>query len=103
MNGPNPSPDKVEVVSIEIHPSDAKRYGISGGKKVTVESTSGKIEAVAFLSDAILSGTVFLTGRSPRGHASRLAGETVDPVSGCPALNGISVRLAPGTKKEEGG
>lgn len=98
LSRPNPPRNPVESDYVEVHPADAKRLGIAAGMKVTVESASGKIETVACLSGAIRAGTVFLTGSSPRAHASRLAGSRVDPASGCPAFNGIPVRLAPASK-----
>jgi assimilatory nitrate reductase catalytic subunit len=85
---------------IEISPGDARRLGIRDAGLATISGKYGKSVARVLISQAVMDGEVFQPmhwsaefASSPKANAS--LDETVDPVSGQPALKSARVSLQP--------
>jgi formate dehydrogenase len=96
--------------SLQIHPEDARAYGIADGKPVRVFNASGEIVTVAEITDEVVQGSVcYPHGWGHRGgwkRANGVGGANVnllasdDPadweqVSGMCLLDGIPVTVEP--------
>ncbi|MDH6577253.1 molybdopterin-dependent oxidoreductase [Kitasatospora sp. MAP5-34] len=95
--------------TLQLHPDDAARLGVTAGQSVTVRSRVGEVAAVAELTDTLTPGVVSLphgwghTDPATRSElATREAGvnsnlltdeEPIDPLSGTAVLNGIPVEV----------
>lgn len=100
-----------ERCTVQVHPDDAARLGLTDGAPARVRSRVGAIELPVEVDDAIMPGVVSIPHgwghgvdgvgwRVASAHAGAnsnvLADElAVDPVSGNAVLNGIPVSLAP--------
>ncbi len=89
---------------VELHPQDARRYGVQDGDFVEVTSRRGKLVAQARVTATIASGICFVPfhwGRSMGFYkcANNLTLNACDPVSKQPELKAAAVRV----KKLEGG
>ena len=72
---------------VELHPQTAAQYGIADGVMVEVESPRGRIQAKAWLTDAILPGIVGLNFGWEEANANLLTDHMqVDPVLASPPL-----------------
>lgn len=96
--------------TLQIHPSDAARLGISGTAVVT--GPAGSLEVSVEITDAIRQGVVSLPhgwGHTYPGTRMRVAVQDpgvnvnslyddslLDPLSGTSVLNGVPVQVAPG-------
>jgi len=94
-----------------VHPDDAGRLGVAGGRAAAVTSAVGTIEVTVEVSDEIMPGTVSLPhgwGHGEPGTALRVAADhpgvnsnlltderAVDPLSGTAVLNAIPVEVKP--------
>ena len=95
------SPSELHV---EIHPDDAARLEIETGSRVLVESRRGSVSAVAFVTNAVQVGVVFLPMHFR--DTNRLTLSVFDPHSKQPAYKACAVRvvgprgreLAPGSR-----
>jgi anaerobic selenocysteine-containing dehydrogenase len=99
--------------TLQVHPDDAARLGLSDGAPARVRSAAGEVTAPVEISDALSPGVVSLPhgwGHDAPGArlrvASRHAGvnsnrltlaEPADPLSGNAGLNAIPVEIAPVT------
>lgn len=94
--------------TLQMHPDDAARLGVSDGEQVVVVSETGSVDVPVEVTDAIMAGVVSIPygwGHGADGTmqsvASRYAGVNVnlltpkvmDPLSGNAQLNGIPVRI----------
>lgn len=95
--------------TLQIHPNDAVRLGISNDAKVLVTSRVGSVEAPVEITESIRSGVVSLPhgwGHSMAGTNTRIASsragvnsniltdeKEIDPLSGNSVLNGIPVKV----------
>jgi assimilatory nitrate reductase catalytic subunit len=82
----------------EIHPEDAVAAGIRTADIVQLDSPFGRLYARAQVTNKTPKGNVFVpihwSGRwSAKAKPSALAGSTVDPISGQPALKRSPVRV----------
>lgn len=59
---------------VEIHPADARRLGVAGGQKVTLESSQGKVTLQAVVSERSAPGLLFARGSFDPAGAGGLAG-----------------------------
>ncbi len=96
---------------LTLHPSDAKLRGIEEGQSVEVCSRTGKVEALASLTEAIMPGVVCLpfgwghgkkgarlgvANKCPGVNINELTDELfLDDLSGNAGLNGVPVTLHP--------
>lgn len=82
-------PDRARLL---VHPADAARIGFADGARVTVRSRTGRVEAVAHVSDEVMPGVVSLPHGFARCSANALTDERlVEPVIGTSILNGVPV------------
>ncbi|WP_312866323.1 molybdopterin-dependent oxidoreductase [Streptomyces boluensis] len=104
--------------TLQIHPEDAARAGITDGANVRVKGAGGEAEAPAELTETVRRGVVSLPHgwghdrpgtRTPVASATPgtnsnqlLDGTLLDPLSGTAVLNGVPVLLTPsGPEPEE--
>ena len=59
---------------LEIHPSDARRAGLSDGARVRLVSRWGSTRVSLQHSGRIAPGTLFLSFHYPETHANRVTG-----------------------------
>lgn len=79
---------------VEIHPIDAKSYGIPDGAPVRVQSPAGEIRGVAAYHVGGKPGTVYIYHGSAKGDANELIDKDyVDPISGFPGFKGYFCRI----------
>jgi len=97
--------------TLQVHPDDAARLGLTEGGKARVASATGQLEVAVEVTEDIMPGVVSLPhgwGHDRPGArlsvAARHAGVNsnlltdaapLDPLSGNATLNGIPVRVAP--------
>ncbi len=79
------------ALTLEIHPADAARLGVTSGVRVTVISRRGAAEAVALVTGTVQPGQVFL----PMHFAAvnRLTFPAFDPHSRQPSYKAAAVRI----------
>jgi assimilatory nitrate reductase catalytic subunit len=85
---------------LDVHPSDAQRFGLAAGNLARVESRHGSAVLPVRLSRDLRVGDVFApmhwTDRfTSAGPIDALVGAATDPVSGQPELKATPVRVAP--------
>ncbi len=95
--------------TMHIHPDDAARLRVEDGKLVRVMSTTGSVEVVAEVTDAIMQGVVSIphgwghdVGGTTQGIATAdpgvnsnvLTPPEIDPLSGNAVLSGIPVSIS---------
>ena len=99
------------LCTIQIHPSDADRFGLVPGGRATVTSRVGQVELPVEVTDEIAPGVVSIphgfghdlpgvelsvARRSPGVNSNLLTDDLrVDPLSGNAVLNGVRVEVAP--------
>lgn len=93
--------------TLQVHPHDAGRLGVSDGGQAVVRSASGAVQVPVEVTDVVARGVVCLPhGWSPAsgGAISNLLSgtEVVDPLSGTAVLNGIPVHVGPVVTTEAG-
>lgn len=97
--------------TLQVHPADARRLGLTEGASARVQSRVGEVVAPVEITDAIMPGVVSLphgwghdepntrlqvAARQPGVNSNLLADEqAIDPLSGNAVLNGIPVTVAP--------
>lgn len=81
---------------VEIHPDDAKRFGISDGDIVKITSRRGSINITAKISDRPAKGMVFIPFHFKEAAANMLTSTATDPISGIPELKVCAVRIEKG-------
>jgi anaerobic selenocysteine-containing dehydrogenase len=97
--------------TLQVHPDDATRLGLSSGGQVRIVSRAGAVHAPVEVTDSVMPGVVSLphgwghdVDGTSLGVASDHAGvntnvladaDAFDPLSGNAALNGIPVELTP--------
>jgi assimilatory nitrate reductase catalytic subunit len=78
---------------LEIHPDDARRFGIRPSQLVVVESQRGRIQARAFVTRSVAPGQVFLPMHDPQ--TNQLTHAHFDPYSRQPSYKNCAVRVRP--------
>ncbi|MGW0735735.1 molybdopterin oxidoreductase family protein [Streptomyces sp. NPDC002851] len=97
--------------TLQIHPGDAARLGVTDGATVRIKGDGGEVTAPAEVTDAVRTGVVSLphgwghdrpgtrmsvAAAHPGVNSNQLAdGALIDPVSGTAVLNGVPVIVAP--------
>lgn len=74
---------------VEIHPDDAASLGIASGDLIELANDMGKVEAMAYLSDAVKPGHTFMLFGQPRGAVGDLVSDHVDPATTIPYYKGV--------------
>ena len=85
---------------LEIHPEDARRYGVVDGELAAVTSRRGSVTAKVAVSDRIRPGSVFLPmhwgfSQEQACEANALMHEQACPISKQPELKATAVVVAP--------
>jgi assimilatory nitrate reductase catalytic subunit len=80
-------------VYVEIHPDDARQYGVRPHQRVVVESQRGKLVAWAFVTPTVQAGQVFVPMHYPQ--VNRLTLAHFDPYSRQPSYKNCAVRVRP--------
>jgi predicted molibdopterin-dependent oxidoreductase YjgC len=78
---------------IEIHPDDATRVGLNGGKRVRVSSRRGEIDLDAFVTPYIKPGVVFIPFHFAEAAANALTNTALDPVAKIPEFKVCAVKV----------
>ena len=81
--------DRVPIPYLEMHPGDAEELGISPGDLVELNNDMGKVEALAYPTDAVKPNHTFLIFGHPRGAAGDLVSDHVDPATTIPYYKGV--------------
>jgi ferredoxin-nitrate reductase len=79
------------VLTLEIHPDDARRLGITAGARVAIASRRAEIEAIAFVSATVRCGEVFLPMHFP--EVNQLTFPAFDPHSRQPSYKACAVKI----------
>ncbi|MFI1396537.1 molybdopterin oxidoreductase family protein [Streptomyces sp. NPDC020681] len=98
--------------TLQIHPDDAARLGLTDGEPARISADGGEVEAPVEITDTVRTGVVSLPhgwGHSRPGTRMSVAaarpgvnvnqlldGSRFDPLSGTAVLNGFPVELSPG-------
>jgi assimilatory nitrate reductase catalytic subunit len=82
------------VLTLEIHPTDADRLGVSGGDGVKVRSRRGEAHAVAVVTATVQPGQVFMPMHFPA--VNQLTHASFDPHSRQPAYKACAVAVKRG-------
>ena len=80
--------DRIPVPYIEMHPADALELGIDAGDLVEIANDVGKVQAMAYPTDAVQRNHTFLIFGQPRGAAGDLVSDHVDPATTIPYYKG---------------
>jgi assimilatory nitrate reductase catalytic subunit len=77
---------------VEINPQDARELGITQNDWVVIESQRGRIQAMAFLTNAVASGQIFV----PMHYevTNQLTDAVFDPYSKQPSYKACAVRIS---------
>jgi predicted molibdopterin-dependent oxidoreductase YjgC len=78
---------------VELHPEDARRFGIAHGDRVRVSTRRGTVEVEARVSDRSPEGEMFLPFHFAEAYANRLTSSKFDPVSKTPGFKKSAARI----------
>jgi formate dehydrogenase alpha subunit len=84
---------EVPEAYVEIHPDDAAKIGLNGGKRVRVVSRRGQIELDALVTDYIKPGIVFVPFHFAEAAANALTNAELDPVAKIPEYKVCAVNV----------
>ena len=79
---------------LQIHPSDAKRFGVVDGEKVVVSSRRGRATCTAEVTPSVPEGVVFMDFHFGESPANVLTTPARDPVAKIAALKVCAVRVS---------
>ncbi|MFB0524731.1 MAG: molybdopterin oxidoreductase family protein, partial [Phycisphaerae bacterium] len=69
---------------VELHSSDAERYGISDGDCVEVSTRRGKVVTQASVGSQVAKGWLFMPFHFAEGPANMLTNDALDPIAKIP-------------------
>jgi predicted molibdopterin-dependent oxidoreductase YjgC len=78
---------------LEINPDDARRLGVVHGERCRVTSRRGSIEPVAWVTDRVSPGLVFMPFHYVEAPANRLTNPILDPISKIPEFKVATVHV----------
>jgi formate dehydrogenase alpha subunit len=78
---------------LELNPHDADRLGIQHGEKIRVTSRRGMIEPIAWVTDRVSEGLVFMPFHFAEAPANRLTNTVLDPIAKIPEFKVSAVRV----------
>ncbi len=81
--------------TLEVHPDDAGRLGLSDGDLVTVRSRRGQIELAIDVTSRIEPGHVFTAFHFPEVRTNLLVGPSADVNTSCPEYKVVAVAVEP--------
>jgi anaerobic selenocysteine-containing dehydrogenase len=86
---------------VDIHPEDAKKYGIEEGDCVKVTSPEGEIVGIGSCNVTGKPGIVYIYHGNSKGDANELIGKDyLDPISGFPGYKGYFCKVEKVEKDE---
>lgn len=80
---------------VEIHPEDARRYGLSSGDMGRITTKHGVIEVKVFVTDKTPEGAIFYPFHFVEAPANKLIGASMDKASDTPAFKRTAARIEP--------
>ena len=94
----------VPVVTVDIHPADARQLEVVEGQEVQLASRRGEIIAEVHVTDAMRRGEVFVPFVQLEGVAANfLTNDALDTASGIPEFKACAIRIEPpGTPSRAG-
>jgi len=78
---------------IEIHPKDAKKFGIDEGQTVKVTSRRGEVQAKAVVTERSQEGTVFMNFHFKETAVNQLTNAALDPIGKIPEYKVCAVKI----------
>jgi predicted molibdopterin-dependent oxidoreductase YjgC len=84
---------EVPEAYVELHPEDAAKVGLNGGKRVRVISRRGQIELGARVTKRIKPGIVFIPFHFAEAAANALTNAAIDPVAKIPEYKVCAVKI----------
>jgi arsenite oxidase large subunit len=81
--------DRNPMPHLEMHPADAARLGIASGDLVELTNDVGRVQAMAYVTDAVKRGHTFMLFGQPRGAVGDLVSDHVDPATTIPYYKGV--------------
>jgi len=84
---------EVPEAYIELHPEDAAKVGLNGGKRVRVTSRRGQIELGVRVTKRIKPGIVFIPFHFAEAAANALTNAAIDPVAKIPEYKVCAVKI----------
>jgi formate dehydrogenase alpha subunit len=84
---------EVPEAYVEIHPEDATKIGLNGGKRVRVASRRGEIELGVRVTKRIRPGVVFIPFHFAEAAANALTNAALDPTAKIPEYKVCAVKI----------
>jgi arsenite oxidase large subunit len=81
--------DRNPMPHLEMHPAHAARLGIASGDLVELTNDVGRVQAMAYVTDAVKRGHTFMLFGQPRGAVGDLVSDHVDPATTIPYYKGV--------------
>ncbi|MCP3972263.1 MAG: formate dehydrogenase subunit alpha [Rhodobacteraceae bacterium] len=78
---------------VEVHPEDARRYGLDNGCMARIASKHGSIEVKVTITDRTPEGAIFYPFHFAEAAANRLTGTKMDRASDTPAFKRTAARI----------
>jgi formate dehydrogenase alpha subunit len=78
---------------VEMHPDDAAKIGLDGGRSVRVISRRGQIELGVHVTDYIKPGVVFIPFHFAEAAANALTNAALDPIAKIPEYKVCAVKV----------
>ncbi|MFC7020190.1 MULTISPECIES: formate dehydrogenase subunit alpha [Haloarcula] len=78
---------------VDIHPTDAERYGVEDGDYVTLRSRRGEITVRADVTEDITEGVVWTTPHFAAASANRLTNDVLDERAKIPEYKAAAVEI----------
>jgi formate dehydrogenase major subunit len=78
---------------LDIHPEDAKKFGLEEGERVRLSSRRGSIEIKVHITESVNRGEVFATFHFSEAPINRLTNDALDPIAKIPEYKVCAVRV----------
>ncbi|MBP1667140.1 MAG: formate dehydrogenase subunit alpha, partial [Bacteroidetes bacterium] len=85
--------DFVDEAYIQLNPCDARKYDLTNGSMVKIESRRGELETTVRISDEVLEGEVFMPWHFTESQVNRLTRDELDPYSRIAPFKLSAVRI----------
>ncbi len=85
--------DFVDEAYIQLNPCDARKYDLTNGSIVKIESRRGELETKILISEEVLEGEVFMPWHFTESQVNRLTRDELDPYSRIAPFKLSAVRI----------
>lgn len=85
--------DFIDEAFVQINPCDARKYGLTNGSKVKIESRRGELETFVRISEEVIEGEVFMPWHFTESQVNRLTRDELDPYSRIAPFKLSAVRI----------